>query len=104
MFDENWAMIAEKDGEVVGAALTLPDINQVLAKLKGRLLPLRLAGTSSASAGDRPAAGRFALGVKHDYQHTGVAAGLYLKHLEAAARTPQIAAARWAGSSRRTSR
>jgi hypothetical protein len=26
----------------------------------------------------------FALGVKHDYRHSGVAAGLYLKHLEAA--------------------
>ena len=31
--------MAEKDGEVVGAALTLPDINQVMAKLNGRLLP-----------------------------------------------------------------
>ncbi len=31
--------MAEKDGEVVGAALTLPDINQVLAKMNGRLLP-----------------------------------------------------------------
>ena len=27
----------------------------------------------------------FALGVKHDYRHTGVAAGLYLEHLETAA-------------------
>ena len=32
-------MIAEKDGEAIGAALTLPDINQVMAKLNGRLLP-----------------------------------------------------------------
>ena len=41
VFDENWAMVAEKrdTGEVVGAALTLPDFNQVLAKLNGRLLP-----------------------------------------------------------------
>ena len=41
VLDENWAMVAEsKDtGEVVGAALTLPDFNQVLAKLNGRLLP-----------------------------------------------------------------
>ena len=51
VIDENWAFIAEKDGEVVGAALTLPDINQVLAKMNGRLLPLRLAAAScSASA------------------------------------------------------
>ena len=40
VLDENWAMIAEtRDGEVVGAALTLPDFNQVLAHLNGRLLP-----------------------------------------------------------------
>ncbi|HWC07927.1 MAG TPA: hypothetical protein VG458_02640, partial [Solirubrobacterales bacterium] len=28
VLDENWTYIAEKDGEAVGAALTLPDINQ----------------------------------------------------------------------------
>ena len=33
VLDENWAFIAEKaDGEVVGAALTLPDYNQVLKR------------------------------------------------------------------------
>ncbi len=30
ILDENWAFVAEKDGETVGAALTLPDYNQVL--------------------------------------------------------------------------
>ena len=39
VLDENWAMIAEKDGEVVGAALTLPDVDQALARMNGRLLP-----------------------------------------------------------------
>ena len=39
VLDENWAMIAEKDGEVVGAALTLPDVDQALTKMNGRLLP-----------------------------------------------------------------
>ena len=39
MLDENWAFIAERDGEVIGAALTLPDVNQVLTKMDGRLLP-----------------------------------------------------------------
>jgi hypothetical protein len=81
VLDEDWAYIAEKDGEAVGAALTLPDINQVMAKLNGRLLPfgwLRfLLGKRNI---DRLRV--FALGVKHDYRHTGVAAGLYLKHLE----------------------
>ena len=39
MLDENWAFVAEKDGETVGAALTLPDYNEVLIHLSGRLLP-----------------------------------------------------------------
>ena len=28
ILDENWTWIAERDGEVLGAALTLPDINR----------------------------------------------------------------------------
>jgi hypothetical protein len=84
VLDENWAYMAEKDGEVVGAALTLPDINQVMAKLNGRLLPL---GWARFLLGKRKIdqCRVFALGVKHDYRHSGVAAGLYLKHLETAA-------------------
>ena len=39
VLDENWAMMAEKDGEIVGAALTLPDVEQALSKMNGRLLP-----------------------------------------------------------------
>ncbi|HEY0391782.1 MAG TPA: hypothetical protein VGC63_08745 [Solirubrobacterales bacterium] len=84
VIDEDWAYMAEKDGEVVGAALTLPDINQVLAKLNGRLLPfgwLRFL----LGKGKVDQLRVFALGVKHEYRHSGVAAGLYLKHLETAA-------------------
>jgi hypothetical protein len=81
---ENWAFMAEKDGEVIGAALTLPDINQVMAKLNGRLLPF---GWLKFLLGKRKIDQLrvFALGVKHEYRHSGVAAGLYLKHLEEAA-------------------
>jgi hypothetical protein len=84
VLDENWAMIAEKDGEVVGAALTLPDVEQALAKMNGRLLPtgwwhfLRRKRYI-----DRLRV--FALGVKHEYQHLGVAAALYEKHVQNAA-------------------
>ena len=81
VIDENWTWIAEKDGEVVGAALTLPDINQVLAKMNGRLLPFGwLALPHRPRKIDQCRV--FALGVKHDYRHTGVAASLYLKHIE----------------------
>jgi len=89
VIDEDWAYMAEKDGEVVGAALTLPDINQVMAKLNGRLLPFGwLRFLFGKGKIDRLRV--FALGVKHDYQHTGVGAGLYLKHLETAARPGAI--------------
>jgi GNAT superfamily N-acetyltransferase len=81
VIDEDWAFVAEKDGETIGVALTLPDINQVLARMGGRLLPF---GWLRFLRG-KPKIDRvrvFALGVKDDYRHSGVAAGLYLKHLE----------------------
>jgi GNAT superfamily N-acetyltransferase len=86
---ENWAYIAEKDGEVVGAALTLPDINQVMAQLNGRLLPF---GWIKFLRGRREIDQLrvFALGVTHEYRRSGVAAGLYLRHLEEAAKPGAI--------------
>ena len=83
VIDERWTFIAERDGEVLGAALTLPDINQALAKLNGRLLPfgwLRFLLAKRKIDNVRV----FALGVKPEYQHTGIAAAFYIKHLEEA--------------------
>jgi GNAT superfamily N-acetyltransferase len=84
-------MVAEKSdtGEVVGAALTLPDFNQAVAKVgNGRIFPfgwLRLLrGRKSI---DRVRV--FALGVKPEYQQYGVAARLYEMHYDSAERTPQ---------------
>lgn len=88
ILDENWAMIAEKDGEVVGAALTLPDYNQVLARLDGRLLPFGWL-TALRARGKIDSVRVFALGVKPQYQHTGVAAAFYVEHFDMAAVTPQ---------------
>ncbi|MFI4984425.1 MAG: hypothetical protein ACHQAV_00385 [Solirubrobacterales bacterium] len=90
VFDKHWSMIAERvdTGEVVGMAMTFPDINQVLQKMNGRLLPLgwwhflRKGRTT-----DRVRVGF--LGVKPEYQHTGVAAKLYVEHFNAAAVRPQ---------------
>jgi GNAT superfamily N-acetyltransferase len=89
VLDEEWTFMAEKDGEVVGAALTLPDINQVLAGMNGRLLPF---GWARFLLGKRKIDRLrvFALGVKHDYRHTGVAAGLYLEHIKMAALPDKI--------------
>jgi len=89
VLDEEWTFMAEKDGEVIGAALTLPDINRVLAGLDGRLLPF---GWAKFLLGRRKIDRLrvFALGVKHDYRHTGVAAGLYLEHIKMAAQPDKI--------------
>ena len=105
VFDKHWFMIAEKDdtGEVVGMAITFPDINQVLAKMNGRLLPLgwwhflkqgQAAPTACASASSAsspststPASPRSSTS----------------EHFDAAERARRTAA-RWAGSSRPTRR
>jgi GNAT superfamily N-acetyltransferase len=90
ILDENWAFVAEKDGETVGAALSLPDYNQVLKHLNGRLLPFGWAKALYYRRKiDRVRV--FALGVKREYQHTGVGAKLYELHFDSAARTPQKA-------------
>ena len=89
-FDKNWFMIAEKEdtGEVVGMAITVPDLNQVLAQMNGRLLPL--GWWKFLTKGRRMTRVRVGfLGVKPSYQHTGVAAKLYEEHYNAAERTPQ---------------
>ena len=90
VLDENWAMVAEKKdtGEVVGAALTLPDFNQVLAKMNGRLLPFGWI-TALRERKKIDSVRVFALGVKPEYQHTGVAARFYQMHFDAAESTPQ---------------
>jgi GNAT superfamily N-acetyltransferase len=88
ILDENWAFVAEKDGETLGAALTLPDYNEVLIHLGGRLFPFGWAKALWYRRKiDRVRV--FALGVKREWQHTGIAAKFYELHFDAAARTPQ---------------
>ena len=90
VYDKNWFMIAEREdtGEVVGMAITVPDVNQVLARMKGRLLPLGWwRFLNKGKTIDRVRVGF--LGVKPEYQHTGVAAKLYADHFDAAERRPQ---------------
>jgi GNAT superfamily N-acetyltransferase len=90
ILDENWAFIAEKDGEPVAAALSLPDYNQVLIRMNGRLFPFGLLKALWYRRKiDRVRV--FALGVKREWQHTGVAAKLYERHYDSAERTPQHA-------------
>jgi len=88
LFDRNWYMIAEQDSKTIAMAITIPDINQVYSKMQGRLLPLGwFHYLNRARITDRVRIGF--LGVLPEYQHTGVAAALYLEHFQTAARRPQ---------------
>ena len=89
IFDPHWFMVAETtEGETVAVAITVPDINQVLKRMNGRILPfgwwyfLRRHRIM-----DRVRVGF--LGVKPEFQHTGVAAAMYVEHFDMATVTPQ---------------
>lgn len=87
-FARDWFMVAEKDGETIAVAITLPDLNQVLKKMKGRLLPFGWWHYLNRSRiCDRVRIGF--LGVKPEHQHTGVAASLYIEHFNTAERVRQ---------------
>jgi GNAT superfamily N-acetyltransferase len=90
VFDKHWCMIAEKEdtGEVVGMAMTFPDINEVLERMKGKLLPLGWWHFARKGKITKRVRVGF-LGVKPEYQHTGVAAKLYQLHFDAAEKRPQ---------------
>ncbi len=90
VYARDWFMVAEREGETIAIAITLIDINQVLKKMKGRLLPFGWWYFLNRNRiCDRVRVGF--LGVKPEHQHTGVAAALYIAHFEAAERTRQTA-------------
>jgi GNAT superfamily N-acetyltransferase len=88
VYDKNWFMVAEDaNGKTVGMAITVPDINQVLKRMDGRIFPTGWWHyLNRRRIVDRCRVGF--LGVRPAYQHTGVAAGLYAEHFETAAVTP----------------
>lgn len=83
LLDPTWAMLIDDGDKTVAAALTLPDFNQVLKKINGRLLPF---GWLKALIAQRKInkVRVFALGVRPDYQHTGIGARLYTEHYKMA--------------------
>lgn len=89
VYDRKWFMIAEVDGEPIAVAISIPDINEVLRRMKGRILPVgwwhyvrRRRLIHRVRVGF--------LGVKPKYQHTGAAAALYLEHFGVAERHARI--------------
>jgi hypothetical protein len=88
VFSREWFMVAEKDGETIAVAITLIDLNQVLKKMKGRVLPFGWWHFLNRNRiCDQVRVGF--LGVKPEHQHTGVAASLYVEHFDTAARSRQ---------------
>jgi hypothetical protein len=89
VFDPHWFMVAETaEGDTAAVAITVPDVNQVLMRMNGRLLPLGWwHWLRKGRIVDRVRVGF--LGVKPEYQHTGVAARLYVEHFDMAEATPQ---------------
>jgi GNAT superfamily N-acetyltransferase len=84
VFHPDWFMIAETpDGDAAGVAISPLDVNQVLKRMNGRLLPFgwwQFARRQRVI--DRVRVGF--LGVHPDHQHTGVAASLYIEHYDMA--------------------
>jgi GNAT superfamily N-acetyltransferase len=86
IYSREWFMIAENDQETVAMAITIPDINQVYKKMQGRLFPLGWwYYLNRKRIIDRCRIGF--LGVLPEYQHTGVAAALYIEHFDVSARS-----------------
>jgi GNAT superfamily N-acetyltransferase len=87
IYDRNWFMVAENEnGETVAMAISIPDINQVYKKMNGRLLPLGWWHYLNRKRTINQVRVGF-LGVLPEYQHTGVAAALYMEHFDMAAKT-----------------
>jgi GNAT superfamily N-acetyltransferase len=83
VFGKGWFMVAENDKETVAIAITIPDMHQVYKKMKGRLLPFGWwYYLNRKKYIDRARIGF--LGVLPEYQHTGVAAQLYMEHYDMA--------------------
>jgi GNAT superfamily N-acetyltransferase len=90
VYSRDWFMIAEQDGKTIAMAITIPDVNQALKRMQGRLLPLGWWHyLNRGRIMDRVRVGF--LGVLPEFQHTGVAAALYVEHFDVAARSRQRA-------------
>jgi hypothetical protein len=58
VWSPGWFMVAERAGETIGMAITVMDVNQVLKRMNGKLLPLGWGSASSASSATTPTPAR----------------------------------------------
>jgi hypothetical protein len=88
VYSRDWFLIAEIEGETVAMAITVPDVNQVLKKMQGRLLPFGWWYFLNKSRIITQVRVGF-LGVMPEYEHTGAGAALYMDLYAAGERTRQ---------------
>ena len=102
VFDRNWFMVAETpDGDTAAVAITVPDVNQALKKMNGRLLPLGWWHFLRKGALHRPRPGRLPRRQAGVPAH-GRGRGALRRALRHGRSAPARSGARWAGSWRPT--
>ena len=69
-------------------AISVPDLGAVMRRARGRALPFVWHWLRRHKLMDRVRVGF--LGIKPEYQHTGIAAKFYVEHFDVAARHPRI--------------
>ncbi len=103
-YTKEWMMKAvDRDGEVVGMAITIPDLNQLLVKMNGKLFPTGIFTFLFGSAARRSIGSGSLPRVQPDRQHTGAAPRCSTASTSRPRTARRCGRARWAGSSRPTS-
>lgn len=80
--DPDLALFAEKDGKPIGFAIAVPDINQVLIRLDGRLFPFNWMRVKRLIRSINVASFKL-MGLLEEYRHRGIDAILYLEVVKA---------------------
>ena len=88
VFEQDWFMVAERDGKTIGVAISVPDIGPVMRRANGSALRFAYWWLRRRSVWHRVRVGF--LGIHPEHQHTGVAAKFYVEHFDVAARHPAI--------------
>ena len=89
VYEKDWFMVAENGaGETVGIAISVPDLSAVMRRANGNWAKFAFHWLRRRKIMNRVRVGF--LGIKPEFQHTGVAAKFYVEHFDVAERHPRI--------------
>jgi hypothetical protein len=89
VYEKDWFMVAETaEGETAGVAISVPDLSAVMRRANGNWAKFAFHWLRRRRIMNRVRVGF--LGIKPEYQHTGVAAAFYVEHFDVAERHPRI--------------